>query len=181
MDFSLACSRSLFVFVLYPYFSLFRLDVVHIPRITFCSLALPFVFMLKAFMFEPVAPSHRYPGLVPKWFSGGTGLVYSDLRRRVPNENKRDGHIVSKTAAAQQRYSTTPLSSVYRSALQSRPHVSPSPSVTPRRSCHRTRHDTQSPSVGERPPPCLSNVPPSLRILGQVSCEAGPWSGEPQV
>ena len=93
--------------------------------------------MLKAFLFEPVAPSHRYPGLVPKWFSGGAGLVYSDLRRRVPNENKRDGHIVSKKAAVQQGYPTTPLSSVYRSALQSRPHVSPSPSVTPRRSCDR--------------------------------------------
>ena len=107
--------------------------------------------------------------------------MYSDLRRQVPNENKQDGRIVSKKAAAQQGYSTTPLSSVYCSALQSRPHVSPSPSVTPRRSCDRTRHNTQSPSVGERPHPCLLNVPPSLRISGQVSCEAGPWSGEPRV
>ena len=58
--------------LLYSYLSPSRLqfvyvfDVVHTPCITFRSLPFPFILALEVFLFETVAPSHRYPGSILK-------------------------------------------------------------------------------------------------------------------
>jgi len=57
VDFSLACS--FFVFALYVYFSLFRLDVVHTPH----AFLIPGVSVYCGIESIYVAPSHRYPSI----------------------------------------------------------------------------------------------------------------------
>ena len=98
VDFSLACSLSLFCFCSVRVFFSFRLDVVHTPHANFSFPEFPFVLALKVLLSEAVALSC--------WYPGGPVSRYSGLCGRRLSPRKR-----------QQGYSTAPLPSVHRLVL----------------------------------------------------------------